>query len=97
MTTATTVKKDRKPRTRKPRENGRLSLIDAAHQVLAESGKEMSFAELYAATVERKLWIPGKGKTPVNTLRAQLYVHCRDKGKEARFTIEDGKVSARQA
>jgi len=46
----------------------RLSLIDAAAQVLADAKQPLSTREMVERVTERGLWTPGEGKTPANTL-----------------------------
>ena len=74
MSTTTTKRTTRKPPRREPREG---STMWAAIQVLRGRRKPMTAAEAYAEIRERKL-APGlKGKTPEQTVAAQLAVHAK--------------------
>jgi len=46
----------------------RMSMLDAAIEVLKQSGQPMNVKEIIAAMIEANLWQPGKGKTPHLTL-----------------------------
>lgn len=73
----------------------RLSLLDAAAQVLAESAAPMSTAEMVAKVEADGLWTRGAGKTPQATLYSAILREVRDKGAEARFTKTDrGRFAA---
>lgn len=63
----------------------RLSALDAAAAVLAESGKPMRAAELIQEMQNRGLWKSPGGKTPDATLYAAIIREIASKGKEARF------------
>jgi hypothetical protein len=61
-------------RTGRPREG---STMWAAIEVLRDIGKPMRAAEIYAEIRERKLATGLKGKTPEQTVAAQLAVHAK--------------------
>ena len=88
MTTAT------KP---KARDNGRLSLVDAAFRALSEVGTPLSMADLLAAIGSKQLWTPPRGgRTPDCSLRSAIYVDLR-RGDKSRFIRHpDHTYSARQ-
>ena len=74
MSTTSTKRTSRKSPRREPREG---STMWAAMQVLRGKRKPMTAAEVYAEIRERKL-APGlKGKTPEQTVAAQLAVHAK--------------------
>jgi hypothetical protein len=76
---------------------GKMSLKDAAIEVLRQAGQPMTPKELVAAAVEKELWTPGEGKTPEATLAAAIYVEINKKGSEARFVKADkGKFALRE-
>ena len=53
----------------------RLSLLDAAVEVLKAAGPEhpMNCKEILEAIIERQLWIPTPGKTPEQTLYGSIF------------------------
>src|SRR6516165_6214744 len=53
-------------------ENKRLSALDAAAKVLAESGQPMRCTELIAAMASKGYWTSPGGKTPASTLYSAL-------------------------
>jgi len=63
----------------------RVSAIDAAAQVLAETGKPMRAKELIEAMAARGLWTSPNGKTPEATLYAAMLREITTKGAQARF------------
>ncbi len=70
----------------------RLSLIDAAAQVLADAKQPLSTREMVERVTERGLWTPGAGKTPANTLYSAILREIKVKGDDARFTkVERGR------
>ena len=74
----------------------RMSALDAAAKVLADTGTAMTCQELIAAMAERKLWTSPGGKTPAATLYSAIFRECATKGKDARFTkTERGKFAAK--
>jgi HB1, ASXL, restriction endonuclease HTH domain len=73
----------------------KLSAIDAAAQVLAETKTPMNTREMSTAMAEKKLWTSPGGKTPHATLYSAILQEINEKGKEARFTkTERGKFAA---
>jgi hypothetical protein len=68
----------------KPKEK-KLSALEAAAKVLAESGQAMSCQELIAAMSEKGYWNSPGGKTPAATLYAALLRELQSKGPQARF------------
>ena len=67
----------------------RVSALDAAVQVLAETGKPMRAKELIEAMAEQNLWKSPGGKTPHSTLYAAMLREERDKGDASRFRKVD--------
>ena len=57
----------------------KLSMLDAAVEVLKNSQTPMSCKDIIAAMESSGLWSPGKGLTPVNTLTAAIGVEIRRK------------------
>lgn len=74
----------------------RLSLLDAAYQVLKGRKNPMKVSEIYEAVIEKGLWKPGKGKTPQATLAAGVVMEINKKGEESRFVrVDRGSFLAR--
>lgn len=73
----------------KPAKKGKkregMSSLDAAYRVLKESKKPLGRHDLIAKMAEKGYWQSPGGKTPQNTIAAQIYVEIKKKGKEARF------------
>jgi hypothetical protein len=63
----------------------RLSALDAALRVLAESGQAMSCQELIAAMIVNNYWSSPKGRTPAATLYACFLREMKTKGEKARM------------
>ena len=75
----------------------RMSLLDAAARVLAESGEPLNTKEMVERVVERGLWTPGSGKTPAATLYSSILRETNKKGDEARFAkVERGRFEAKK-
>ncbi len=55
----------------------RLSLVDAAFEVLKAEGRPMNAAEMARLAVERGLWTAQGGKTPAQTLYARIFEEMR--------------------
>jgi hypothetical protein len=63
----------------------RLSALDAAAKVLAETGQPMRCTELIAAMTAKGYWTSPAGKTPASTLYAAFLRELRTKKDQARF------------
>ena len=75
----------------------KLSALDAAAKVLAETGQAMNCQELIAAMAAKGYWTSPGGKTPQATLYSAVIRELTVKGKEARFVkTERGKFALRQ-
>jgi hypothetical protein len=97
----------RKPRTiavveetnakaKKPKPEKKLSALNAAARVLAESKQPMTTRELIDAMATKGYWSSPGGKTPHATLYSAMLREMAAKGKEARFAkTERGKFAAR--
>ena len=86
----------RAAKTKKGKEGKRLTALDAAARVLAESGQAMSCGELIAAMADKGYWTSPAGKTPSSTLYAAMAREIKTKGGEARFRkTERGKFVGR--
>jgi hypothetical protein len=62
-----------------------LSALDAAAQVLHETGQAMSCPELIAGMAAKDYWKSPKGRTPAATLYSALLRELQTKGEQARF------------
>ena len=73
-------------------ESKRLSALDAAAKVLAETGQPMRCTELIAVMAAKGYWSSPGGKTPASTLYAALLRELKTKKDQARFRkTERGK------
>lgn len=63
---------------------GKMSGLDAAAKVLADSGKPMKAKTIVEAMISKGLWTTG-GKTPQATIYAAMIREIGEKGKDARF------------
>ncbi len=66
-------------------ENKKLSALDAAALVLAESTEPLNCQEMIAAMARKGLWTSPGGKTPAATLYSAILKEIRTKGIESRF------------
>ncbi len=74
---------------------GKMSGLDAAAKVLAESGEPMRAKEIVEQMVAKGYWKSPAGKTPHATLYAAIAREIANKGKDARFKkTERGKFAA---
>ena len=91
-----TFKRAAKTKKGQVKEGKRLTALDAAARVLAESGQAMSCGELIAAMAAKGYWTSPAGKTPSATLYAAMAREIKVKGAEARFRkSERGKFAGR--
>ncbi|MBI1338065.1 MAG: hypothetical protein GC164_14050 [Phycisphaera sp.] len=75
----------------------KLSLINAAAQVLADASDGLNAKQMVEAVAAKGLWKPGVGKTPHATLYAAIIREIGQKGKDARFTkVERGLFQLRK-
>jgi hypothetical protein len=81
---AATIRSEQTPVDERGKEK-KLSALDAAALVLAESGQAMSCAELIAAMAAKGYWQSPKGKTPTATLYSAVLREIQTKGQKARF------------
>jgi hypothetical protein len=72
----------------------RLSALDAAAKILAETGQPMRCTELIAAMAEKGYWTSPGGKTPSGTLYSAILRELNTKKDQARFRkTERGKFA----
>ena len=72
------------PESERERPAKKLSLLNAAAQVLAETRAPMNCKELVAKAVEMGLWTPTGAKTPEQTLYSGIFREIKS-GAESRF------------
>ena len=65
--------------------DGKMSALDAAAKVLAESKEPMTSKEMIDAMAAKGYWTSPGGKTPQATLYAAILREIQTKGAEARF------------
>jgi len=79
----------------KPEKAKKVSALDAAARVLAETGEPMNCQEMIDAMAKKGLWTSPGGKTPHATLYSAILRELKTKGKDARFKkTERGKFAA---
>jgi len=84
----TKAKGDAKPK--------KLSALDAAAKVLADSKQPMTTREMIEAMAAKGLWTSPGGATPWATLYSAILREIAAKGKDARFAkTERGKFAAK--
>jgi hypothetical protein len=88
-----TSKSPKKAKSKKTKETGaeikKLSALDAAAKVLAETGRPMSCKEMIEAMAVKGYWSSPGGKTPASTLYSAVLKEVNTKGKESRFCKTD--------
>jgi hypothetical protein len=97
---AAPAREAQKKATRQKKTTGekKLSAIDAAAKVLADTGAAMNCQELIKVMAEKGLWTSPGGKTPSATLYSAILRELQTKGSEARFKkTERGKFEAANA
>ncbi len=65
--------------------DGRLSQLDAAVKVLADSKEPMNTKQMVEAMATKALWTSPGGKTPAATLYSAILREIKAKGTDARF------------
>jgi len=74
----------------------KLSAINAAAKVLADTKQAMNAKELVEAMAAKNLWTSPGGKTPHATLYSAILREINTKGNDARFKkTERGKFAAK--
>ena len=86
----TSQKSRRKARSAAPRtgakpDNKKMSALDAAARVLAQTGQAMTCPELIAVMAKKGYWTSPAGRTPEATLSAAMAREIKVKGTDARF------------
>ena len=82
-------KKTRKKSAQVEDKAKKLSALDAAAQVLAETGQPMACKEMIETMTAKGYWSSPGGKTPASTLYSAITKEISTKGKESRFKKTD--------
>jgi vancomycin resistance protein YoaR len=84
------------PKAKMSRPEGKMSALDAAAKVLAESGESMTTKQMVEAMATKGYWTSPAGATPHATLYSALLREINTKGKDARFVkTERGRFSTK--
>jgi len=81
----TVAKPKRRPKAAAAPQEKKLSALDAAAKVLAETGTPMSCKELIGAMAGKSYWTSPGGKTPDATLCSAVLREIKLKGEQSRF------------
>ncbi len=83
------TKKDAKKAKAPRKREGKMSALDAAAKVLAESAEPMTAKAMIEAMATKGYWTSPGGATPHSTLYAAIIREIGTKGAEARFQKTD--------
>jgi hypothetical protein len=84
-------------KTKKPKTDAKLSALDAAAKVLADTGEAMNTKAMIEAMAAKGLWTSPGGKTPHATLYSAIAREINEKGADARFVkVERGQFAAKK-
>lgn len=84
-------------KTKKAKADDKLSALDAALKVLADSDVPMTTKEMIEAMAAKGLWTSPGGATPDRTLYSAILRELNTKGKDARFVkAERGKFTVKK-
>jgi hypothetical protein len=89
MAASKSPKKGKSKKTKEAAEAKKLSALDAAAKVLAETGQPMACKEMIEAMAQKGYWSSPGGKTPASTLYSGITKEIATKGKESRFKKTD--------
>jgi hypothetical protein len=96
-TKATKAKKATPKKAAAKKREGKMSALDAAAQVLADSKEPLNAKAMIEQMSAKGLWTSPGGKTPHATLYAAILREINDKGKEARFEkVDRGQFTRRK-
>jgi hypothetical protein len=76
------------PKAKRQRQDGKMSGLDAAAQVLAEAGEPLDAKTMVERMLEQGLWATS-GKTPAATIYAAIIREIAKKGDASRFRKTD--------
>jgi hypothetical protein len=95
-TPAKTTPAETQPET--PAKPKKLGCLDAAAQLLGETGQALTCKEMIEALAAMGYWTSPSGKTPHATLAAAILREINAKGKDARFKrTERGRFARRDS
>jgi hypothetical protein len=84
-------------KTKKAKADGKMSAIDAAAKVLADTREPMNCKAMIEAMATSGLWTSPGGKTPHATLYSAIAREINEKGNDARFVkVERGQFAAKK-
>jgi hypothetical protein len=84
-------------KTKKALADGKLSALDAAAKVLADTGEPMNTKAMIEAMAAKGLWTSPGGATPWATLYSAIAREINEKGADARFVkVERGQFAAKK-
>ncbi|MEX2186735.1 MAG: winged helix-turn-helix domain-containing protein, partial [Pirellulales bacterium] len=87
----------KEPKVKKAKADGKLSALDAAAKVLADSGEPMTTRQMIEAMATKGLWTSPGGATPERTLYSAILRELNLKGADARFVkTERGKFTTKK-
>ena len=87
-------KADAEPKPKRERKPKKMSALDAAARILADSKEPMTTKQLIETMAAKGLWTSPGGKTPHATLYSAILREIGTKGKDARFKkAERGKFT----
>jgi hypothetical protein len=78
-----------KARASKPKKEKRMSGLDGAAKVVAESKEPLAAQDIVKAMADKGYWKSPGGKTPHATIYAAMVREITEKGKESRFRKVD--------
>jgi len=89
------VKASAKTKVAKPKKEQRMSGLDAAAKVLAESKEPLTAQDIVKAMEDKGYWKSPGGKTPHATIHSAIVREITEKGKESRFhKVDRGMFTA---
>ena len=92
------VSRKKSPKASGKTSEGKLSQLEAAVQVLSETGEPMTTKAMIEAMATQGYWTSPGGATPWATLYSALIREIANKGTESRFTkVDKGQFGLREA
>lgn len=83
-------------KAKKAKADGKMSALDAAAKVLADSREPMNCKAMIEAMAAKRLWTSPGGATPWATLYSAIAREINEKGADARFVkVERGQFAAK--
>jgi hypothetical protein len=85
----TAPNKSKARKAKSANQEGKLSCIDAAAKLLAETNEPMTTKAMIQAMAAKGYWSSPNGKTPAGTLYSAILREIKVRGTEARFRRSD--------